>query len=71
MYELDIASLAEGKIGARQTAARLSAQDCLFMGKHCYNGGILSRSIEWFEEAWILAGEEQNSTVSSVSVWRV
>lgn len=68
VYELDIATLAEGRIGRRQTAARLSAQDCLFMGKHCYNGGILSRSIEWFEEAWILAGEEENATVSQTQV---
>ena len=41
-------------------------QDCLFIGKHCFNGGILSRSIEWFEEAWYLAGEEQNTTVTQV-----
>jgi len=68
VYELDIGDLAEGKIGQRQTAAKLSAQDCLFMGKHCYNGGILSRSIEWFEEAWMLAGEEENSTVSQTQV---
>ena len=38
------------------------------MGKHCYNGGVLSRSIEWFEEAWMLAGEEENSTVSQAQV---
>jgi len=68
VYELDISALAEGKIGRRQTRARLSAQDCLFMGKHCYNGGVLSRSIEWFEEAWMLAGEEENSTVSQDQV---
>ena len=68
VYELDIAALAEGKIGQRQTRAKLSAQDCLFMGKHCYNGGVLSRSIEWFEEAWMLAGEEENATVSQAQV---
>ena len=37
-------------------------------GKHCYNGGVLSRSIEWFEEAWMLAGEEKNSSVSQDQV---
>ena len=68
VYELDIAALAEGKIGKRETKAKLSAQDCLFMGKHCYNGGVLSRSIEWFEEAWMLAGEEENATVSQAQV---
>ena len=31
------------------------------MGKHCYNGGVLSRSIEWFEEAWYLAGQAEEN----------
>ena len=39
------------------TKAQLSAQDCLFMGKHCFNSGSLARSLEWFEEAWIMAGK--------------
>ncbi len=38
------------------------------MGKHCYNGGSLSRSLEWFEEAWQLAGEEGNSTITQASI---
>ena len=33
------------------------------MGKHCYNAGTLSRSLEWFEEAWYLAGREGNETL--------
>ena len=40
-------------------------------GKHCYNGGVLSRSIEWFEEAWMLAGEERNQSVSQDQVQQV
>jgi len=68
VYELDISELAEGRIGPRGTAARLSAQDCLFIGKHCFNGGLLSRSIEWFEESYHLAGEEGNATVSQEQV---
>ena len=40
-------------------------------GKHCYNGGVLSRSIEWFEEAWMLAGEERNKSVSQDQVQQV
>jgi len=68
VYELDISQIAGGVIGHRQSAAKLSAQDCLFIGKHCYNGGVLSRSIEWFEEAWMLAGEEHNNTVSQDQV---
>ena len=63
VYELDIAEVAGGKIGYTESGARLSAKDCLFIGKHCFNSGVLSRSIEWFEEAWMLAGEEGNSTV--------
>ena len=48
VYELDIAEIAGGKIGEIRSGAKLSAQDCLFIGKHCFNGGVLSRSIEWF-----------------------
>ena len=33
------------------------------MGKHCYNAGTLARSLEWFEEAWYLAGKEGNMTL--------
>jgi len=66
-YELDIRDFAEGEIGRGRnswtTTAKLSAQDCLFMGKHCYNAGRLSRSLEWFEEAWYLAGREGNETL--------
>ena len=44
------------------TKASLSAQDCLFMGKHCFNSGALARSLEWFEEAWVMAGSERNQS---------
>ena len=60
VYELDIRDLSKGDLGRNRqrqvTKARLSAQDCLFMGKHCFNSGSLARSLEWFEEAWIMAG---------------
>ena len=71
VYELDMAEVAAGKIGATESGARLSAKDCLFIGKHCFNGGVLSRSIEWFEEAWMLAGEERNQSVSQDQVQQV
>ena len=29
---------------------------------------MFSRSIEWFEEAWMLAGEEENATISQAQV---
>ena len=45
------------------TKASLSAQDCLFMGKHCFNSGSLARSLEWFEEAWVMAGSERNQSL--------
>ena len=61
VYELDIRDISKGDLGSgRQrmlTKAQLSAQDCLFMGKHCFNSGSLARSLEWFEEAWIMAGK--------------
>ena len=38
------------------------------MGKHCFNNGELSRSLEWFEEAWILAGTEGNRTLNQDQV---
>ena len=33
------------------------------MGKHCFNAGIFSRSLEWFEEAWAVAANEKNKTL--------
>ncbi len=41
----------------------LTAQDCLFMGKHAFNAGAYARAVEWFEESYILAGMENNQTV--------
>ena len=41
----------------------LTAQDCLFMGKHAFNAGAYARAVEWFEESYILAGLEKNATV--------
>ena len=38
VYELDIAEIAGGKIGQSRSAARLSAQDCLFIGEEFCNG---------------------------------
>lgn len=43
--------------------AELTAQDCLFMGKHAFNAGIYARAIEWFQESYVLAGLENNRTV--------
>ena len=50
------------------TKAALSTQDCLFMGKHCFNSGALARSLEWFEEAWVMAGQEGNKTLKQEQV---
>lgn len=41
----------------------LTAQDCLFMGKHAFNAGAYARAVEWFEESYILAGLENNKTI--------
>jgi len=72
VYELDIRDLSKGDLGIGRervlTKAGLSAQDCLFMGKHCFNAGSLARSLEWFEEAWVMAGQEGNGTVKQEQV---
>eukprot|EP00096_Caligus_rogercresseyi_P014378 TRINITY_DN6888_c0_g1_i4.p1 TRINITY_DN6888_c0_g1~~TRINITY_DN6888_c0_g1_i4.p1 ORF type:complete len:543 (-),score=113.79 TRINITY_DN6888_c0_g1_i4:996-2501(-) len=62
VYDLDIRKLSDGILESQPTSAKLSAKDCLFMGKHSFNSGELSRSLEWFEMAWMLAG--QNSSIS-------
>lgn len=43
--------------------SELTAQDCLFMGKHAFNAGAYARAVEWFEESYILAGLENNQTI--------
>ncbi|XP_057374183.1 prolyl 4-hydroxylase subunit alpha-1-like isoform X2 [Daphnia carinata] len=62
-YELNMTQLARGNLWGRQTRAELTAQDCLFMGKHAFNAGAYARAVEWFEESYILAGQENNRTL--------
>ena len=68
----NIAFIISGDLGIGRerviTKAGLSAQDCLFMGKHCFNSGALARSLEWFEEAWVMAGQEGNKTLKQEQV---
>lgn len=45
------------------SSVELTAQDCLFMGKHAFNAGAYARAVEWFEESYILAGQENNRTL--------
>ncbi len=72
VYELNIEDLVRGQIGQGddryETNAQLTAQDCLFLGKHCYNAGLLARSLEWFEEAWVMAGNEGNVSLKQDQV---
>jgi len=62
-YELNITDLSRGNLLGRQTHAELTAQDCLYMGKHAQNSGALARAVEWFEEAFVLAGSESNRNI--------
>ncbi|EFX74258.1 hypothetical protein DAPPUDRAFT_22132, partial [Daphnia pulex] len=62
-YELNMTQLARGNLWGRQTRAELTAQDCLFMGKHAFNARAYARAVEWFEESYILAGLENNKTI--------
>ena len=48
--------------------AELTAQDCLYMGKHSFNLGLYQRAVQWFEEAYALAGLEGNATVTQDQV---
>jgi hypothetical protein len=34
------------------------------MGKLAFNDGAYARAVEWFEESYILAGSENNETIS-------
>ena len=74
IYNLDVRDFSQGEVGVGgpktdegpvvRTNARLTGEDCLFLGKHSFNSGALSRSIEWFEEAWYLSGAERNRTLN-------
>ena len=46
----------------------LTAQDCLYMGKHSFNLALYEQSVEWFNEAYALAGHENNVTVTQMQV---
>ena len=38
------------------------------MGKHSFNLGLYGRAVEWFEEAYTLAGLEHNTTVTQEQI---
>eukprot|EP00095_Tigriopus_kingsejongensis_P007522 snap_masked-scaffold103_size370364-processed-gene-2.2 protein:Tk07522 transcript:snap_masked-scaffold103_size370364-processed-gene-2.2-mRNA-1 annotation:"hypothetical protein DAPPUDRAFT_22132" len=63
VYEIGVPDLSQGKIGQLVSQASLTAQDCLYIGKHCYNEKLLSHSLEWFHQARILAEQEGNRTL--------
>ncbi|CAL4204170.1 unnamed protein product, partial [Meganyctiphanes norvegica] len=68
VYNLNMSQLVQGNIGGVKSFAELSAQDCLYMGKHSFNLGMYHRAVEWFEEAYVLSGKEKNATVSQGQV---
>ncbi|XP_069947491.1 prolyl 4-hydroxylase subunit alpha-2-like isoform X2 [Cherax quadricarinatus] len=68
VYNLNMTQLVRGNVWGVESAAEMSAQDCLYMGKHSFNLGMYPRAIQWFEEAYILAGLEANVTVTQDQV---
>ena len=61
VYQLPLPQLSSGSLHGRLAAGagHLSAQDCIFLGKHAYNLGMLAQSVEWFLEGLRLARLEQ------------
>ncbi|XP_066955575.1 prolyl 4-hydroxylase subunit alpha-2-like [Macrobrachium rosenbergii] len=68
VYNLNMTQLVRGNVWGVQSYAELTAQDCLYMGKHSFNMGMYPRAIQWFEEAYTLAGLEGNATVTQDQV---
>ncbi|KAK4307443.1 hypothetical protein Pmani_020792, partial [Petrolisthes manimaculis] len=68
VYDLNMTQLVRGNVWGVQSAAELTAQDCLYMGKHSFNLGLYPRAIQWFEEAYTLAGLEGNVTITQEQV---
>ncbi|XP_076037041.1 prolyl 4-hydroxylase subunit alpha-1-like [Oratosquilla oratoria] len=68
VYNLNISRLVRGELWGIQGTAELTAQDCLYMGKHSFNLGLYSRSLEWFDQAYQLAGLEGNRTITQGQV---
>lgn len=68
VYNLNMTQLVRGNVWGVESYAELTAQDCLYMGKHSFNLGLYPRAIQWFEEAYLLAGHEGNATVTQDQV---
>lgn len=49
----------------------LTAKDCLNIGIYAFYLGEYARAVEWIEESYILAGLENNSTVTQDAVIEV
>ncbi|XP_069179406.1 prolyl 4-hydroxylase subunit alpha-1 isoform X2 [Procambarus clarkii] len=64
VYNLNMSQLVRGTVWGVASAAEMTAQDCLYMGKHSFNLGMYPRALQWFEEAYTLAGLEGNATVT-------
>lgn len=67
IYEVEVPDLAKGKFVSNgvliETNASLTAQDCWYIGKHCFQEKKLSHSLEWFQQAVHLAEQEGNRTL--------
>ena len=64
VYQLPLQELSSGSLHGRVAVGHLAGQDCVFLGKHAYNLGMLADSVEWFLEAERLANIEEKKSVS-------
>ncbi|KAH7636267.1 vacuolar protein sorting-associated protein 33a-like protein [Dermatophagoides farinae] len=63
-YNLSLTDMADGYIMGKDSSIRLSARDCLYLGKNAFNNGYYGHSLEWFDEALVRAHQEGNRTAS-------
>ncbi|XP_076316484.1 prolyl 4-hydroxylase subunit alpha-1-like [Tachypleus tridentatus] len=61
-YNLNASDMAQGRLLGINSVSRLTARDCLYLGKQAFNNGYYGHAIEWFEEAMSRAKLENNQT---------
>ncbi|KAL7645766.1 UNVERIFIED_CONTAM: hypothetical protein RMT77_002661 [Armadillidium vulgare] len=64
-YKLNVTNLVRGDIDGIQTASKLTAEDCLYLGNFAYNHSKLTSSAFWFEKAYELSMMEEKKTTST------
>jgi len=55
VYQIPLQQLSSGSIYGQSSASNLSAEDCVFLGKHAFNLDMVVASVYWFFEGLRLA----------------